>query len=253
MDAARERLERLTERWSLPARTAESLWLLVERIAADPHAPTAVRDPARAVDLHVADSLSLLDLGLPRPGTEVVDIGAGAGFPGLALAAAVPECRFDLLEASARKAEWIRGAAAAVGLENAGAHHARAEQWARAPENRERYGLALARALASSPVLLEYASPLLAVGGRLVAWKGRRDPEEEARAVRAGDQLGMAPAEARRVDPFEDARDHHLHVWEKRSRCPARFPRRPGVARKRPLGEARSGRPESAPTGEDGS
>jgi 16S rRNA (guanine527-N7)-methyltransferase len=97
----------------------------------------------------------------------------------------------------------------------------------------------LARALAPQPVVLEYAAPLLRLGGRLVDWRGRRVPDEESAARRAGEELGMRLQEIRRVLPFADARDHHLHIWLKAAETPARFPRRPGIARKRPLGDER--------------
>jgi 16S rRNA (guanine527-N7)-methyltransferase len=235
VNARHEGLERLVERWSLPPGAAGRLRALLELLAADPHAPSAVRDPDEALGLHLADSLSLLELGLPRRADEVVDVGSGAGFPGLPLAVARPDCHFDLLEASGRKAEWIRGAADALGLGNVRAVHARAEDHGRG-EGRERYALVLARAVASLAVLLEYAAPLLASGGELVAWKGRRDPGEEARAARAAGELGMEAAVVTAVVPFAGARDRHLHVWAKRAPCPPRFPRRPGIAQKRPLG-----------------
>jgi 16S rRNA (guanine527-N7)-methyltransferase len=94
----------------------------------------------------------------------------------------------------------------------------------------------VARALGSQPLVLEYAAPLLRVGGSLVDWRGRRDPREEARALAAAGELGMERAEVRRVTPFAGVRDRHLHVFVKTAPTPPRFPRRPGAARKRPLG-----------------
>jgi 16S rRNA (guanine527-N7)-methyltransferase len=110
--------------------------------------------------------------------------------------------------------------------------HARAEEW------RDGLGacdLVTARALAALPVLAEYAAPLLASGGTLVAWKGRRDPREEADGAAAAAQLGLELVEVRPVKPWSAARDRHLHVLRKVAATPDRFPRRPGMAAKRPL------------------
>ena len=85
-------------------------------------------------------------------------------------------------------------------------------------------------------MVLEYAAPLLEHGGVLVDWRGRRDADQEAAAAGAAEQLGMRLREIRRTEPYEGARDHHLHVYEKVAETPSRFPRRAGVARKRPLG-----------------
>jgi 16S rRNA (guanine527-N7)-methyltransferase len=121
----------------------------------------------------------------------------------------------------------------AAGLANAGVVHARAEAW---PAGAEAHDLVTARALAALPVVVEYAAPLLALGGTLVAWRGRRDPTAETAAARAAAEVGLEPVEARHVQPYADARDRHLHVFRKTAPTPPRFPRRPGVARKRPLG-----------------
>jgi 16S rRNA (guanine527-N7)-methyltransferase len=109
--------------------------------------------------------------------------------------------------------------------------------WARVEELGPReYDAVTARAVASLPVLLEYAAPLLRLGGTLVAWKGARGAEEEAAAEAAARELGMGAGTVVPVSPFEGARDRLLHVFEKLEPTPGRFPRRPGMARKRPLG-----------------
>ena len=106
-------------------------------------------------------------------------------------------------------------------------------QW---PAGRERHDAATARAVGAQPLVLEYAAPLLRVGGVLVDWRGRRDPEEERAAVRAGELLGLERRAIVAVTPYPQATDLHLHVWAKREATPERFPRRPGIAKKRPLG-----------------
>jgi 16S rRNA (guanine527-N7)-methyltransferase len=112
------------------------------------------------------------------------------------------------------------------------------EEWARNPPplgGREAYDAVTARAVAPLAVLAEYASPLLREGGVLVAWKGARDAAEEAAASKAADRLGMQVREVVRVEPFAGARDRRLHVLGKVGPTPAGLPRRPGMARKRPL------------------
>jgi len=190
--------------------------------------------PADAARIHLADSLSGLDVPEIAAARRVADIGAGAGFPGLALAVAVPAAHVDLVESTRRKCEVIERLAAAAGLENATAVPERAEDWARG-QGREGYEVVTARALAPLAVLAEYAAPLLGRDGVLVAWKGRRDRAEEQAGAAAAAQLGLAPERVSHVVPFAGARDHHLHVLRKVAPTPDRFPRRAGQARKRPL------------------
>jgi len=203
-------------------------------LAAEPDPPTTVRNPDEAVRQHVADSLSGLELEEVRSAKAIVDIGAGAGFPGLVLAAALPRARVDLVEATRRKVEVIERLARAAALANARAIATRAEEWG-AAAGHESYDLVTARALAPLGVLVEYAAPLLVEGGTLVAWKGARDERDERGGAAAAQQLGFEPAGVVRVEPFEGARNRHLHAFRKISPTPPGFPRRPGMASKRPL------------------
>jgi 16S rRNA (guanine527-N7)-methyltransferase len=193
-----------------------------------------VREPREAVDAHVADSLSALEVAELARATGIADVGAGAGFPGLPLAIAMPRARVDLIEATQRKCEVIERLAAAAGARNAQAIHRRAEEWG-AGEGREAYGAITARAVDRLAVLLEYASPLLLEGGVLVAWKGKRDEVEERGAAAAAAKLAMRGIDVRRVIPFEGAEHRHLHVYEKTGATPPGIPRRAGMARKRPM------------------
>jgi 16S rRNA (guanine527-N7)-methyltransferase len=199
----------------------------------DPH--TTVTDPSDALDRHVADSLSGLEIAAVRDASRMADLGAGAGFPGLPLALALPAARVDLLESASRKTAVIDRLTAAAGIGNARSVTARAEEWA-AGDGREAYDVVTARAVAALPVLVEYAAPLLRAGGALVAWKGARDADEEAAGRRAADALGLEVADVVPVKPFPEARDRRLYVFRKVSPTPDRYPRRPGMAAKRPLG-----------------
>lgn len=183
----------------------------------------------------MADSLSGLAVPGIREAAAIADLGSGAGFPGLALAIALPRARVDLVEATARKCEVIERLASAAGLRNARALPTRSETWARG-EGHEAYDVVVARAVASLAVLVEYAAPLLRRGGALVAWKGARDEMEERAGRQAAEIVGLRADDVLAVQPFAAARARHLHVYAKGEATPARFPRRPGVATKRPLG-----------------
>jgi 16S rRNA (guanine527-N7)-methyltransferase len=189
--------------------------------------------------LHVADGLSGLEVGALRAARRIADVGAGAGFPGLVLAIALPETSVDLIESVRRKAAVIDRLRQAAQVGGARAVVARAEEWAKAPPalggGREAYDAVTARAVAPLAVLVEYAAPLLRPGGMLVAWKAARDRAEEKAGAKAADEVGLAPLEVLRVEPFEGARNRHLHVYRKVAPTPDRFPRRAGVAAKRPL------------------
>lgn len=206
-------------------------------LAADPTAPTTAVEPSVAVEVHVADGMDGLQLDLVRRAVKVADLGAGAGFPGLVLAICLPGATVSLVEANGRKCEFIGRLVEGAGIANALPVHARAEAW---PGGLGQHDLVTARALGPLAVLVEYAAPLLAHDGHLVAWKGEHDEVEEADAVAAAQATGMEPVEIRRVAPRPGADHHHLHVFRKVAATPGRYPRRDGMARKRPITAARS-------------
>ena len=226
------RLAALAERFDLPVEAVPALELLLEIVATDPTAPTTITEPAAAVDQHVADALVALELDPVRRAGVIADLGSGGGFPGLVLAAALPASRVVLVEASAKKCAFLLRTAEAMGLRNVDVVASRAEEWSAGIGRCE---LVTARAVAPLGVLVEYAAPLLVEGGTLVAWKGRRDLAEEADAVAAADATGLAPAAVHLVRPWDGAEHLHLHLYVKVGRTPNRFPRRAGMARKRPL------------------
>ena len=230
VDAA---LAALAERYELPPQAAAALSALLRVLAEDDAAPTTVREPRAALDVHLADSLSGLEVPAVRGARHIADLGAGAGFPGLVLAAALPDARVTLVESAGRKCAFIARAAEAAGLPNAEIVHARAEDW------RDGLGacdVVTARALAPLAVIAEYAAPLLVCGGTLIAWKGAVGGAEEQDAETAAEELGLALREQRRVTPFPAAERRTLYVYSKVRETPPRFPRRAGMARKRPLG-----------------
>jgi 16S rRNA (guanine527-N7)-methyltransferase len=234
-----DRLAALADHHGLDASALRLLELFVRAVAEEPHAPTAVRDPAEAVDVHVADSLSALPLLGQALGGElparVADLGSGAGLPGIPLAVARPGTHFDLVDSTERKCSFLTGLVESIRLPNVEVRCARAEELP-AQGFRDVYGVVLARAIAPLATLVEYAAPLLVEGGVLIAWKGRRDADEERGGAAAAAQVGLEPAEVRRVSPYEGSAHRHLHLYRKVRPCPPRFPRRPGMARKKPLG-----------------
>ncbi len=212
----------------------ESLEPMLALLAADPASLTSVTDPARAREVHLLDSLSGLAVAEVREAERVIDIGSGAGFPGVPLARAKPAATVDLLDSVGRKVEFMSGVIEALEIANARAVNARSEEWALG-EGAAAYDLATARAVAPLEVLAELASPLLEHGGVLVAWKGEREPESEAAVSRLGERLAMAVDRVVTVRPFESSRERHLYVLQKTGPTPPDLPRRPGMARKRRL------------------
>ncbi len=225
-------LDRLGRRYGLAEGQIGQLAKILSALALDEHAPTTVRGGPEAIDVHLADSLTALELEFVQTAGQIADIGAGAGFPGLPLAVALPRSTVRLVESQARKCAFIERVEVDARIENAEAVCARAEEW---PEGIGVHDAVLARAVGPQPIVLEYAAPLLRLGGALVDWRGQRDAPEERVAIEVAELLGLERASIRRVEPFEGARDHHLHVYTKVRETPDRFPRRAGMARKKPL------------------
>jgi 16S rRNA (guanine527-N7)-methyltransferase len=226
-------LRSLAQRYGLTTAQERQLLTVLGRLGEADAAPTAVREPDRALHVHLADSLVALELGSIKSARQVADLGAGAGFPGLPLAIALPQSKVWLVESQGRKCAFIEGVCRLAGITNAQALCVRAEEW---EQGMGRNDVVLARALAAPAVVLEYAAPLLRLGGTLVDWRGQRSEEAEAAAAVAASELGMELLQIRRMEPFVGAREHHLHEYRKVDATPPRFPRRAGIARKRPLG-----------------
>jgi len=217
----------------------ETFQPLLAALAAEPDPHTTVSDPEAALEVHVADSLSALEVAELFRARRIADIGAGAGFPGLVLAIAIPRAQVDLIESARRKTAVIDRLIQAAELTNARSITARAEDYARDPPavggGREAYDAVTARAVGALAVLVEYAAPLLRPDGVLVAWKGARDQAEESAGDAAAEKVGMAVREVLAVQPYPASENRHLHVYRKIAPTPPAYPRRAGMARKRPL------------------
>lgn len=233
MSAAEQTVREALQGRDLSAQQLAQLATVLEVLERDEHAPTTVRTAREAAERHLADSLVGLDFDYLIGARVIADLGAGAGFPGLALAVALPAARVALVESQRRKCEFLERISSAAHVENASVVCARVEQWNAGSTAND---AVVARALAPQPVVLEYAAPLLRLGGALLDWRGKREEREERASASAAHELGLEPREIRSVQPFADATDRHVHVFVKVSATPARFPRRPGIARKRPLG-----------------
>ena len=229
---AEQDVSALAARYCLQAPAPAQLEALLAILTEDPLAPTTI-DAAHAVDDHLADSLVALELGEVRNATTIADLGSGAGLPGLPLAIALPRADVQLVESSKRKCEFLERAVRACDLGNVDVVHARIEEWTASVD------LLTARALAPLEVVVEYAAPLLRIGGTLIVWRGQREPEREAAAEKAAEILGIEVGEILAVSPYAGARNRHLHLMSKVMDTPDRFPRRPGIAMKRPLGSAK--------------
>jgi 16S rRNA (guanine527-N7)-methyltransferase len=195
---------------------------------------TAIRDP-REVEIRLfLDALTCLQV-LPPGALRLIDVGSGAGFPGLALKLARPELQVTLLEATGKKAQFLQHVVAALALDGVTVLNTRAEQAGQDPAQRERYDWAVARAVAELRVLAEYLLPLVRVGGRALAQKGAGIDEELAAAGPALAALGGRLTEVRMVRvPGLDG-ERHLVVVDKLTPAPAQYPRRAGVPAKKPL------------------
>jgi 16S rRNA (guanine527-N7)-methyltransferase len=221
---------------SLDPAARASLETVLELLAEERASVSSVTEPGRAWRVHVADSLTGLEFEQLVTAPRIADIGSGAGFPGLVLAVALPGAQVDLIESVGRKCDFIQGAIGAAGIANARVINVRSEDLA-ADEGREAYAAVTARAVGRLSTLAELASPLLEDGGVLVAWKGKRDPDEEAQLERAAEALAMRPEEIRHVGPSAGSDHRHLHLIRKLGPTPADLPRRPGMAKKRPRGD----------------
>ena len=219
---------------SVPTAAEPALEALLEMLA-DPRAPVSSSTVPQARDVHIADSLSGLEIEPLAEASRVADLGSGAGLPGLVLAACLPDARFDLIESLGRKCDFGREAADRMGLANVTVVCERSEDWA-SSGGREAYDAVTARAVGSLATLAELASPLLRRGGVLVAWKGARSDQEEGELARAAAPLAMKPIEIRSVRPYSGSRDRHIHLLRKNGPTPNGLPRRPGMAAKRPFG-----------------
>lgn len=197
---------------------------------------TSIAADERIVSTHFLDSISCLKSERIKPKARIVDLGAGAGFPGLPIKIVWPALQLTLVDSSKKKTDFLRFLVKKLRLKGAEVVCQRAEDFARESSNRESYDIVVARAVSSLPVLAEISLPLLKVGGALIAQKGKEITEELEQGAKAAAILGGEIEKAQRVDiPFLDS-VRHLIIIGKVSATALKYPRRTGVPRKRPLG-----------------
>ena len=196
---------------------------------------TAVLDEDERVDRHDLDSAAPLRHGLIAPKAKVIDVGTGAGFPGMPLLILRPDLEMTFLDALNKRILFLQDALSRLGLK-AQTLHARAEDAARMPDHREMYDAAVSRAVASASVLQELTLPFVKTGGLAIAWKGPGVQEEMTAAKRAafvlgGTVRGVEPAPVPRRDDWA----HCLLITDKTGKTPKTYPRKAGTPNKKPL------------------
>jgi 16S rRNA (guanine527-N7)-methyltransferase len=196
---------------------------------------TAITNPEEVMIKHFLDSLSLL-MAFDAPEARLLDIGAGAGFPGLPLKIVHPQWQLLLLEATGKKVAFLQHLIETLSFTNIVAVHGRAEELAHKAEYRASFDVVTARAVASLPALLEYAAPFCRVGGQIIFPKKGELAGELAQGKSAARKVGAVLKDdiAVRLPGLDDGR--RLLVWEQVSKCPAQFPRSGTVMAKKPLG-----------------
>lgn len=196
---------------------------------------TAITAPGAVRVRHFLDSLSVAQAAGMTDGLRVVDIGTGAGFPGLALAIAFPQVQVALMEATGKKVGFLDHMIQTLNLDNARTLNARAEDAGHLPDHRAKYDLVLARAVARMPALLEYMLPLATLHGRCIAMKGETAEEEAHDAAAALKVLGGTLTDIVTVNLPEVEQPHYLVVVQKTAPTPDAYPRKPGVPTRQPL------------------
>lgn len=197
---------------------------------------TAVLDEDETLDKHFIDSLTILKTGLTENVKTMIDVGTGAGFPGLVIALACPEIRVTLLDAQMKRLKFLEAVVEALHVTNVRITHDRAEDGARKPELRERFDLAVARAVAPLNVLCEYLLPYVKVGGKAVCWKGPALTDEILQGEKAASILGGKVGEKIPCPILGRDWEHNLLTVHKVASTPGKYPRKAGTPKNSPLG-----------------
>lgn len=196
---------------------------------------TGITEPSRVVIEHFVDSLAPIAYGLLCDGMSIIDVGTGAGFPGLPIAIALPNALVALLDASLKKMTYLNAVKEGIGLSNVELLLGRAEQLARAPEHREAYDVAVARAFGRLDIVLECCMPFVRVGGRTIAYKGPNVFNELSFGEKAAIEFGGAVRDVIEFLLPTTNIKRTLVVVEKVKPTPLRYPRRAGIPQKRPI------------------
>ena len=196
---------------------------------------TAIRSKEEIETKHFLDSLSCVLARQFQPSGAMVDVGTGAGFPGLPLKIVFPQIQLTLLESIGKKVSFCRHVVKELNLKEVTVEQSRAESRGRETEYRESYDTALARAVAATPVLVEYVLPLIKVGGCAILQKGETGPVEAQSSENAIHILGGKMDQIVKVELPGIAETRYLLVVRKVAATPDQYPRRPGIPAKRPI------------------
>lgn len=193
---------------------------------------TAIIDPTDIVVKHFLNALTLFSAETIEKGARVIDVGTGAGLPGIPLAIARADVSFTLIDALQKRIGFLEHVVRELGLRNVTAVHARAEELGHDTAHREQYDVAMARSVARLPVLAEYCLPFVKVGGRCIAYKAANTQEDASAALQT---LGGKIRATHEVTIPHSNITHELIVIHKNAATPSNYPRRPGAPKKRPL------------------
>ena len=196
---------------------------------------TAIRDSESIRTKHFLDSFSCVLAWKANPPSRLIDVGTGAGFPGIPLKILYPSLKLTLVESVGKKAMFCQHVVRVLGLEQVEVIQARAEDLGQDAKHREKYDWALARAVANLNVLSEYLIPLVKVDGTMLAQKGESGPAEAQSAEHAMKLLGGKLKQLIPVNLPGVVDDRYLILVDKVSATPPKYPRKPGVAAKQPL------------------
>lgn len=193
---------------------------------------TSITEEKAFILKHLIDSLSVLAM-IPENAKDLIDIGTGAGFPGVPIKISVPKLNVTLLDSSKKKVKFLSETIKELGLENIKARSERAEDLANDRNFREKYDVAISRAVALLPVLVEYSLPFVKIGGIFIAQKSPNEIEIKS----AENAIKFLGGKIREIIPIKiaDLPERSLIIIEKISRTPLNFPRKPGIASKEPL------------------
>lgn len=196
---------------------------------------TAVRERDDAWRRLIVDSLTPLPMLGAEGDGRVVDIGTGAGLPGIPLAIARPDLKFSLIDSTGKKIKFLESAVSALGLENVRLYAKRVEELGQTAQHRAAYDIAISRAVGPMSMVLEYSLPLLRVGGTVLAMKGPKATEELAVCDKALSKLGGSEVQAERAYPSSFENDLVLVCVRKTRATPRAYPREAGSAKRLPL------------------